>query len=151
VGDGVLRTALEERIAAAGLAERFQFAGLVPPERIPALLGAMDAVVHCSLREGLARVLTQALIAGRPAVSYDIDGAREVVISGETGYLVRPQAIDELTAALERLVVDPALRTRLGTEGRRRCTDVFRHETMTRRLRKIYERVLDRAASQRRA
>ena len=40
----------------------------------------MDIVVHASLREGLARVLPQALIAGKPVVSYDVDGAREVVI-----------------------------------------------------------------------
>ncbi|MFO0897021.1 MAG: glycosyltransferase family 4 protein [Pirellulales bacterium] len=142
VGDGLLRGQLEQRIAEAGLREHFQFTGLVPPERIPFYLGAMDAVAHCSLREGLARVLPQALIAGKPAVSYDVDGAREVVITGETGFLVRPQAIEELTRALEALVVDPALRARLGAEGRRRCSDVFRHETMTRELRAIYERVL---------
>lgn len=145
VGDGLLRGQLEQRIADAGLAEHFHFTGLVPPERIPFYLGAMDVVVHCSLREGLARVLPQALIAGKPVVSYDIDGAREVVVPEQTGFLVRPQAIAELTDALESLVADPALRARLGAEGRRRCTDVFRHETMTRQLRAIYERVLARS------
>jgi glycosyltransferase involved in cell wall biosynthesis len=79
VGDGVLRPRLEAQIAEAGLADHFRFAGLVPPERIPELIGAMDVVVHTSLREGLARVLPQGLIAGKPVVSYDIDGAREVV------------------------------------------------------------------------
>ncbi len=78
------------KIAAAGLAEHFQFTGLVPPERIPELIAAMDIVVHASLREGLARVLPQALIAGKPVVSYDVDGAREVVLPGETGYLLPP-------------------------------------------------------------
>jgi len=144
VGDGLLRGQLEQRIADAGLTAHFRFTGLVPPERIPFYLGAMDIVAHCSLREGLARVLPQALLAGKPAVSYDIDGAREVVITGKTGFLIRPQAIDELTSALEALVVDPALRVRLGAEGRRRCSEVFRHETMTRQLREIYEQVLAR-------
>ena len=79
------RRPFERRSARAGLSRYFQFTGLVPPERIPALIGAMDIVVHASLREGLARVLPQALIAGKPVVSYDIDGAREVVITDETG------------------------------------------------------------------
>ena len=110
VGDGVLRGRLERQIAAAGLADHFQFTGLVPPERIPELIAAMDIVVHASLREGLARVLPQALIAGKPVVSYDVDGAREVVIPDETGFLVPPRDVDGLAAALKRLAADPALR-----------------------------------------
>ncbi|MCE5268233.1 MAG: glycosyltransferase, partial [Planctomycetaceae bacterium] len=68
VGDGIFRQRLQQQIAAAGLNDHFQFTGLVPPERIPELIAAMDIVVHASLREGLARVLPQALISGRPAV-----------------------------------------------------------------------------------
>ena len=82
VGDGILRDDLRQQIHSEGLDEYFQFTGLVPPSEIPALLGAMDIVVHTSLREGLARVLPQALIAGKPVISYDVDGAREVVIPG---------------------------------------------------------------------
>jgi glycosyltransferase involved in cell wall biosynthesis len=63
-------------------------AGLIPRERIPEMISAMGTVVHTSLREGLARVLPQALARGKPCVSFDIDGAPEVVIDGETGYLV---------------------------------------------------------------
>jgi glycosyltransferase involved in cell wall biosynthesis len=143
VGDGILRETLERQIAAAGLTEAFHFTGLVPPARIPALLGAMDVLVHVSLREGLARALPQALIAGRPAVSYDVDGAREVVISGETGFLIPPRTIEPLAEALIRLACDPALRRRLGGQGRGRFTDRFRHETMTRQLRELYQRLLD--------
>src|SRR5262245_15446860 len=83
VGDGLLRESLRAEIASVGLATHFVFTGLVPPERVPELIAAMDIVVHASLREGLARVLPQALIAGKPVVSYDIDGAREVVLPGE--------------------------------------------------------------------
>ncbi len=142
VGDGVLRGELEQQAAAAGLAGHIRFTGLVPPSRIPALVGAMDILVHASLREGLARALPQALIAGKPAVSFDVDGAREVVISGETGWLVPPQAVEPLAEALIRLAVSPEERSRLGGQGRARFTDQFRHETMTRRLRELYGRIL---------
>lgn len=142
VGDGVLRADVCRQIAAAGLEEHFQFTGLVPPERIPKLIAAMDIVVHASLREGLARVLPQALVAGRPVVSYDIDGAREVVLQGRTGYLVPPRGVGEMASCLIRLGDDPALRERLGAEGRRRFTDLFRHERMTARIRDLYRRLL---------
>jgi len=133
---------VQRQIAAAGLDPYFQFTGLVPPERIPALVAACDVVVHASLREGLARVLPQALIAGRPAVSFDVDGAREVVIPGSTGYLVPPGQIAALSQAILELACDPALRGRLGAEGRRRWADVFRHSRMTAQLRAIYARLL---------
>src|SRR6185369_8339044 len=68
VGDGTLAGSLRAAVERAGLQEHVQFTGLVAPEEIPALLGAMDIVVHASLREGLARVLPQALIAGKPVI-----------------------------------------------------------------------------------
>ncbi len=142
VGDGILRDKLQAMIDQAGLADRFRFTGLVPPERIPALIGAMDILVHASRREGLARALPQALIAGKPVVSYDVDGAREVCIDNETGFLVRSGHFKDLCDPLLKLAGDPALRKRLGREGRRRFTDQFRHETMTRRIRELYERLL---------
>lgn len=140
VGDGILREALERQIERAGLKDRFVFTGLVPPESIPKYLSAMDALIHTSLREGLARALPQALIAGKPVISYDVDGAREVVIDGVTGYLLRPQAVESLAESIRRLALDPALRERMGKTGRERFTETFRHQTMTKQIRQIYQR-----------
>lgn len=143
VGDGILRSRYEAEIERAGLSSHFVFTGLVPPERVPELIHAMDIVVHTSLWEGLARVLPQGLIAGKPVVSYDVDGAREVVRSGETGYLLPPESIDGLAEALITLTNHPELRTRFGQRGRELFTDPFRHQTMTRRIREVYADVLD--------
>jgi glycosyltransferase involved in cell wall biosynthesis len=82
------------------------------------------------------------LLAAKPVVSFDVDGAREVVIPGQTGYLVPPQQVEPLAGAILELVRDPPLRQRLGLEGRRRYADVFRHERMTARLRAIYADLL---------
>jgi glycosyltransferase involved in cell wall biosynthesis len=142
VGDGVLRDQLEERIRQLGLSQHFRFTGLVRPQEIPRLLGAMDILVHCSLREGLARALPQALIAGKPVVSYDVDGAREVVIDGETGCLLPPQSIEPLTEALCNLADNREQRRQLGECGQRRFTEQFRHESMTASLRRLYEDLL---------
>lgn len=142
VGDGILRESLSARIERLGLRRHFIFTGLVPPAEVPSLIGAMDALVHTSYREGLARALPQALIAGRPVVSYDIDGAREVAISGETGFLVPPGDTAALADALSRLAADRGLRESLGRAGRSRFTDRFRHQTMTAEIRRLYERTL---------
>ncbi len=143
IGDGVLRDRLMGDVGRLGIRHAFRFTGLVPPDRIPELLNAVDAVVHPSLREGLARVLPQALLVGRPAISYDIDGAREVVLP-ETGILLPPRSIDGLKAAILRLAADPSLRDAMGREGRARFADRFRHETMTGQLRSLYKRLLAR-------
>jgi len=141
VGDGTWRASLHQQIAAAGLRGHFQFTGLVPPAGIPALLAATDIVVHASLREGLARVLPQALIVGRPVISFDIDGAREVVLPGQTGLLVSPQSVPGLVVALAELIPDAPLRQRMAAEGRRRCTEMFRHQDCSRKIRELYQAV----------
>ena len=138
VGDGLLRSHLERRIADAGLTGKFVFTGLVPPEKVPELIGAMDIVVHASLREGLARVLPQGLIAGKPVISYDVDGAREVCLPDVTGFLLPPESVDGLAEAVKKLAADPEMRRRMGETGRARFTEQFRHQTMTRKLREIY-------------
>ncbi len=141
IGDGILRDQLIADLEARGIRDAFILTGLVPPARIPELLGAVDAVIHPSLREGLARVLPQSLLTGRPAISYDVDGAREVV-TPETGVLLKPRDLPGLTEAVIRLAADPALREAMGREGRQRFADQFRHETMTSQLRSLYERLL---------
>lgn len=142
VGDGLLRGELEKRVADMGLSDRFIWTGLVPPTRIPELIHAMDMVVHTSQWEGLARVLPQALIAGKPVVAYDVGGAREVVLPGGTGYLLPRDCIEPLGTAIIRLAESSEQRQKYGAEGRRRFTEQFRHETMTRRIREVYFRVL---------
>lgn len=147
VGDGILKADHERRIQSLGLADHFRFAGLVSPREIPSMIGAMDILVHVSLREGLARALPQALLAGKPVVSFDIDGAREVCLSERTGYLVPPRDVPGLTSALQALVTDPVRRQKFGAAGRQDCQAKFSHEKMTAQIRSLYERLLQSAKS----
>jgi glycosyltransferase involved in cell wall biosynthesis len=142
IGDGILRDNLIAELDRRGIRNAFILTGLVPPNRIPELLGAVDAVIHPSLREGLARVLPQALLVGRPVISYDIDGAREVVLP-ETGMLLKPRDLDGLRQAILKLAASSETRASMGREGRSRFGEQFRHETMTRQLRSRYERLLE--------
>ena len=143
VGDGRLRKRIEAQIGSAGLAGRFRLTGLIDPDQVPAALHASDIVVHASLREGLARVLPQALLAGKPVVSFDVDGAREVVDS-ETGVLLAPGDVEGLRLAIETLASSRALREKLGQAGRRRCRERFDHRRMVERIEAVYERIVGR-------
>jgi glycosyltransferase involved in cell wall biosynthesis len=142
VGDGILRSEFQSRIAELGLTKHFVFAGLVAPEAVGEYLHAMDVVVHTSVWEGLARVLPQGSIAGKPVISFAIDGAPEVCVPEETGLLVEPRNISQLADAMIRMAKDTALRHRLGKTGKERFTEQFRHQNMTRRIREVYSRVL---------
>ena len=141
VGDGILREQFESEIAKRGMLDRFVFTGLVSPNRVPSLVGAMDVLVHTSLREGLARALPQALISGKPVISYDIDGAREVVLNGTTGFLIQPKEIDSLANAMCTLAESTQMRIEMGQKGREIFTEQFRHETMSQKIRELYLRV----------
>ncbi len=145
VGDGILTDRFKDEIARIGLSKYFVFTGLVPPESIPAMLSAMDVIVHTSLREGLARVLPQALLSGKPVVSYDIDGAREVVLNGETGFLLPPKSVDKLADAVITLFANPELRTQMGKTGREKFARQFDYRFMTDRIREIYTAILEKS------
>lgn len=138
VGDGILAEQYKNRVAELGLEKHFLWTGLVEPQEIPAMISAMDVVVHTSLREGLARVLPQALLSGKPVVSFDIDGAREVVLDGITGFLLRPKSVSDLSKAILRLLESPNLRTKMGNEGRKRFKVQFDHNVMTQQTRNLY-------------
>jgi len=141
VGDGRLRRRIAKRIARRGLTGRVHLTGLLPPDRIPTVMHAADIVVHCSLREGLARALPHAMLAGKPVVSYDVDGAREVV-SDRTGVLVPPGDVAGLVEGMRRLAEDAGLRDRLGTAGRATCMERFDHRRMVERIEAVYRELL---------
>ncbi|OQY07184.1 MAG: hypothetical protein B6I25_02390 [Planctomycetales bacterium 4572_13] len=137
VGDGLLAEPLKNQIKFAGLEGRFKFTGLLPPEQIPLAIHSSDILVHCSLREGLARVLPQAMLCGKPVVSFDIDGAKEVV-NNNTGLLIEPENIDQLTDACIKLLEGPNLRNQLGQKGRAAVTKKFAPATMVDTIESVY-------------
>ena len=141
VGDGRKRRNVQRAIRRARLQDRVHLTGLLPPSEIPRIMHASDIVVHCSLREGLARALPQAMLAGRPVISFDIDGAREVVDS-YTGMLLEPGDVAGLTTAIRTLSAAPDLRGRLGEEGKRRAASRFDHALMVEQIEALYRRLL---------
>jgi glycosyltransferase involved in cell wall biosynthesis len=138
VGDGRLRTQLEDRARAVGLADKVIFTGLVPPGEVPHYVGIMDCLAHLSTREALSRALPQALAAGKPVVSYDFDGADEICLDGETGFLVHPGDTATVTQRLLQLANEPPLREKLGRCGRQFVRENFAVEKMVDAIYNLY-------------
>jgi glycosyltransferase involved in cell wall biosynthesis len=138
VGVNLLQSAFTGFFQLANLGYRFKFTGLLPPKQIPLAIHSSDILVHCSLREGLARVLPQAMLCGKPVVSFDIDGAAEVV-NENTGRLVEPESIDALTDACAELIQDPELRRILGEHGRQSVVGPFAPDTMLDTIEQTYK------------
>lgn len=143
IGDGILKDGLKSEVSRLGLEDKFLFLGLVKREDIPGLISVMDILVHTSLREGLARVLPQAMACAKPVVSFDIDGASEVVIPGKTGFLVPSEDIKSLSSAIINALSNPGKLSEMGRAGRLHVDPAFRVETMVDKIDELYQELLE--------
>lgn len=143
VGDGWWRDRLLRRVETLGFSDRVVHTGLVPPQRIPRLLQAMDALAHPSYREGLPRSVPQALLSGVPVVVYDVDGAAEACTDGETGRLVPAGDLAALREAVAWMMDNPGPRRQMGERGREACRHRFDARTMVEALESVYASVLE--------
>jgi len=141
VGDGNLSEHYKQQARELGLADRIKFTGLLPPSQIPLAIQSSDMLVHCSLREGLARTLPQAMLCSRPAISFDVDGAREVV-NDNTGRLIEPMNVEQLIEACAELIDNADLRKKLGEQGRESVKKKFAPDTMVDTIEAVYEKLL---------
>lgn len=123
LGEGQARAHLESLTERLGLDGDVRFLGFQAQPL--AWVKAMDVCVLCSSKEGLPRVVLEAMLAGKPVVGSDVTGTRELIVHEETGLLYAFGDISALTAALRRLLADAPLRAHMGTAGRARVADGF--------------------------
>jgi len=142
IGDGWWGDRLRARAASMGLADQLITTGLIPNDRVPAMIRAMDILLHPSSREGLPRTVPQALLTGVTPIAYDADGTREMCRTGETGILVPVGDRNTLRAAVVQLHDDPDLRLRLAATGRAECAREFTAERMVEHLEEVYANAL---------
>jgi glycosyltransferase involved in cell wall biosynthesis len=81
--------------------------------------------------------------AGLPVIASDVGGISEEVIHEETGLLVRAGSVEELSAALTRLLESKTLRTAMGRAGRRRFEKMFLAEMMIKKTAALYSELLE--------
>lgn len=141
VGDGPLRGRLHTRSEELGLGDKVHWAGL--QNEVKPFLSAMDVYLMSSSHEGMPVALLEAAASALPVVSTAVGGVPEVVVSGETGFLVPPEAGANLAPNVLRLLRDEELRRRFGRLGRERVRDHFSMDRMVGILESIYRNVLE--------
>lgn len=139
VGDGAHRERYVSELTRLGLRDRVHLTGLVPPEEIPRILNGFDLIAHASRWEGLPRALVQAALTEVPAVSFDNDGAPEVVEDGVTGYLAPMGSVTQLAQRVVELVRDGDLRRAMGKRARPACLERFSVGKMVEEIERVYE------------
>ena len=140
VGEGAEEAALRAEVARGGLEACVRFLGY--RNDIGDILRACDVLVHPATMEGFANVAMQAMASGIPVVSSAVGGMPESVRDGVTGLLVPPCDPPALAAALQRLLDDPALRARLGEQGRRIVEQEFNTDAMIEGNLRVYRELL---------
>jgi glycosyltransferase involved in cell wall biosynthesis len=141
VGKSTDSETMRSWVAAAGLSERVILAGYRTD--VPDVLAALDVLANCPrAREGLSVAILEALAAGRPVVATRVGGIPEIVRDGETGLLVPPDDPEALAGAIVRMLSDPALASRLGSNGARLVREHFTLDSMVEGNERVYREVL---------
>ena len=106
---------LKQMAEKEGVAQRVHFPG--PTSDVFRVLADAAVLVHTSWTESFGMALVEAQSCGVPVIAHDLEGMREVVEDGVTGYLIEPGNVEELSNRLEQLLAEPELRNRLGQAG----------------------------------
>ncbi len=114
---------MAELLRNAGLGDRLRLLGY--RDDVPELMAAADIFALPSRFEGLPMSVIEAMLTGLPVVAANVRGPAEQVVPEITGLLVPPGDAPALTAALRRLIADPALRARMGAAGRERALEHY--------------------------
>lgn len=107
---------------------------------IPRYLSISDIFIFTSLREGLPRVIVEASLLQVPVVTFEVEGATEVLENEKSGFIVPPKNIDLLISKTEQLILQPALRTSFGKIAHQHVIQFWDMHIMVQQLQKIYNR-----------
>ena len=147
VGGGDLENELREQIHSLGLEERVIMPGRIPHHQIPGVYALVDILAYPRYSMRLTELVTplkplEAMSMGKALVASDVGGHRELIRHNETGLLFSPGSPAELAQALETLLGDDDLRSRLGSQGHRWVREHRTWEKTTSIYKDIYGQLL---------
>ena len=145
-GDGERREALKRLAQDLGLASRIHFLGW--RNDLEAILGELDVVICCSKNEGTPVALIEAMAAGVPVLSTDVGGVGDLIVHGETGWLVPSGNPSALACGIRELLADPEPRAQLVPAAR--AAALGRHDLngLIHRMEALYTSLLAKRQSQ---
>jgi colanic acid/amylovoran biosynthesis glycosyltransferase len=144
VGDGPLRESLENLVCKLGLQETVRFVGPQPHDTVRQLFQTAHIYLLPSVtaangfKEGLPRVLLEALTGGVPAVATNYAGIPELITDGVSGLLVSERDVAGLANAIERLISSPDFYAAVAKNGRTKVEREFNNRTISQRLEHLF-------------
>lgn len=143
IGDGLEADSLKTLAAELGVAERVQFTGFVPHDRLPEIYRQADIFVTASPIETQGLVALEAMACGLPIVGVDALALPDLIRHGINGYLVMPEDEQAMAEAVSQLLQSSTLRRAMGRESRRLALQHSMPE-----IAQAYERLYEQVRSQ---
>lgn len=137
---------MRQEIGHLGISDYVEYQGWLEPEERDNLLSTVDILVLPSYIEGMPMTILEAMSFGIPVVSTRVGGVPDIVIDGETGFLVEPGNLEQLHDKLSILVRDYALRGNLGQKGRSVVEERHTINASIKRIEAIYESLIKGAS-----
>ncbi|HET6279194.1 MAG TPA: glycosyltransferase family 4 protein [Candidatus Polarisedimenticolia bacterium] len=142
VGDGPARAGLQRQIVAAGLERRITMVGRVPHDEVPAYLALMDIGLLPSTAWYCSPIKVLEYMAMRlPVIGPRHDPIGEMIEHGTHGLLFAPEDLEDLTACIRRLAIDPDLRRRMSVAARERVVGMLTWEHNAQRVKRVCAQV----------
>ena len=144
VGDGELRSEIEDQIRQLNLTDQIFVLGFQPRHKVRELLAKADLMVLPSIitdkgqKEGIPVALMEGLATGLPVIATAISGIPELIEDGETGLLVPQRNTQALVEAIYKLYCTPDLRQQLGAKGRAKVMKDFNLQASAAQLYKLF-------------
>jgi glycosyltransferase involved in cell wall biosynthesis len=143
VGEGTDKPRLQKLAASLGLGESVLFEENLTDEELASRYRNCSVFVLPSGQEGFGIVFLEAMRFAKPCVGGNAGGTPDVILDGETGFLVPYGDVDALESTLDSLLADPELRRTIGRAGRRRLEEEFTFERFKERLSRYLVQLLE--------
>jgi glycosyltransferase involved in cell wall biosynthesis len=140
-GDGPQMAALQSLAQELGIEDRVFFLGWQSREQILESYRQANLFLFPSRHEGMPNAILEAMASGLPVIATCIAGNEELVVEGETGFLVPPEDVEALQDALKKILSDPALRQQMGGASRRRVEANYSWESTAQQYALYLEKV----------
>lgn len=143
VGEGALEGAMRAEITRLALGEICRIVGFQAD--VAPVMRAIDVLALTSRQESFGLVLVEAASQGKPAIAWQCEGPAEIVVDGETGFLVPQDDEEQMARAIERMLANDNERVRMGEAARRRALEEFCPVKNTHKLEQVFVDVIEAA------
>lgn len=138
-GDGPLREQIQQQIKDDRLSDVVKIIGFQTD--IYPYIKMADLIVLTSEKEGVPRIIMEAMAFSKPVVATNVLGTRELVVDGETGVLVEYKNVEQLASGIHVMLSDERKRRQFGNNGRRRIEESFTEEIVVERIVSMYQQL----------